>query len=215
MEYASERRRHKGKSFSHIGNRLLAHLESRVDFCKSNRSRVGKRQNWNLGNWRGRGNDQQPSHKTIQKYTIPKKQKAKKQFREYRNFDDIPIVLPLFVFLLLKSSINELKWNETKEYLAASSSDGFIKVKFHSFVVNWLTNGKTTGKRRRHWFRIFLLLFQIWSIDSDDVKTVHSFKVDSRCCRLVWRPNGKRKTEDVDGGIAAARKLKENLTIAW
>ena len=31
VEYASERRRHKGKSFSHIGTRC-AHFESRVDF---------------------------------------------------------------------------------------------------------------------------------------------------------------------------------------
>ena len=60
------------------------------------------------------------------------------------------IVLPHFAFLLLKGWITELKWNEMTKYLAASSSDGFIKVKFHLFVVNWLTNGKTTGKRRRH-----------------------------------------------------------------
>ena len=33
------------------------------------------------------------------------------------------------------------------------------------------------------------------------------------CLSLAWRPNGK--TEDVDGGIDAARKSKENLTIAW
>ena len=57
----------------------------------------------------------------------------------------------------------------------------------------------------------FLLSFQIWSMDSDE--PVHSLKVDSECWSLAWRPKGK--TEDVDGGIDAARKSKENLTIAW
>ena len=47
--------------------------------------------------------------------------------------------------------------------------------------------------------------------DSDE--PVHSLMVDSHCWTLAWRPNGK--TEDVDGGIDAARKSKENLTIAW
>ena len=50
-------------------------------------------------------------------------------------------------------------------------------------------------------------------MDSDE--PVHSLQVDSECYCLAWRPNGKRKTEDVDGRIDAARKLKENLTIAW
>ena len=63
--YASERRRHKGKSFSHIGRRG-GHQSSRVDFCKSNRSRVVQWYDWNLGNWRARRNNQQPSHQTIQ-----------------------------------------------------------------------------------------------------------------------------------------------------
>ena len=48
-------------------------------------------------------------------------------------------------------------------------------------------------------------------MDSDE--PVHSLEVDSDCWSLAWRPNGK--TEDVDGGIDAARKSKENLTIAW
>ena len=64
VEYASERRRHKRKSFSHIGTRC-EYLDSRVDFCKSNRSRVHERLHWNLGNRRGR-NNKQPSHQTIQ-----------------------------------------------------------------------------------------------------------------------------------------------------
>ena len=58
---------------------------------------------------------------------------------------------------------------------------------------------------------LVLLPLQIWSMGSD--APVHSFKVDSYCESLAWRP--KAKTEDVDGGIAAARKSKENLTIAW
>ena len=59
--------------------------------------------------------------------------------------------------------------------------------------------------------RRFLPL-QIWSMDSDE--PVHSLEVDGLSCwSLTWRPNGK--TEDVDGGIDAARKSKENLTIAW
>ena len=66
--------------------------------------------------------------------------------REYRNFDDIPIVLPHIAFILAKGWITDLKWNETTKYLAASSYGGWIKVKFHSFVVNWLTNGKRTGQ---------------------------------------------------------------------
>ena len=41
VEYASERRRHKGKSVSHI--RTQYRDKNRVDFCKSNRSRVGQR----------------------------------------------------------------------------------------------------------------------------------------------------------------------------
>ena len=36
--------------------------------------------------------------------------------------------LPHFAFLLLKGWIMDLKWNETTKYLAASSSDRFIKV---------------------------------------------------------------------------------------
>ena len=63
------------------------------------------------------------------------------------HFDDIPIVLPLFAFHLLKGSITGLKWNETAKYLASCSLwDGWIKVKFHSFDANWLTNGKRTGQ---------------------------------------------------------------------
>ena len=58
---------------------------------------------------------------------------------------------------------------------------------------------------------IFLLPLQIWSMDSDE--PVHSLKVDPDSRSLAWRP--KTKTEDVDGGIDAARKSKENLTIAW
>ena len=58
---------------------------------------------------------------------------------------------------------------------------------------------------------IFLLPLQIWSMDSDE--PVHSLKVDPDSRSLAWRP--KAKTEDVDGGIDAARKSKENLTIAW
>ena len=57
---------------------------------------------------------------------------------------------------------------------------------------------------------------QIWSMDSDE--PVHSLQVNQTGCWFPFsgfacRPNGK--TEDVDGGIAAARKLKKNLTIAW
>ena len=66
VEYASERRRHKDKSFSHIGTTKRGYRKSRVDFCKSNRPRVGEWPHWNLGNRRGRRNDQQPSHQTIQ-----------------------------------------------------------------------------------------------------------------------------------------------------
>ena len=44
-------------------------------------------------------------------------------------------------------------------------------------------------------------------MDSDE--PVHSFKVDSYCECLVWRPNGK--TEDVDGGSPAAMKSKGKL----
>ena len=58
--------------------------------------------------------------------------------------------------------------------------------------------------------RRFLPL-QIWSMDTDE--PVHSLKVDPNCKCFAWRPNGK--TDDVDGEIAAARKSKENLTIAW
>ena len=61
-------------------------------------------------------------------------------------------------------------------------------------------------------FPLFLPL-QIWSMDS--VKPVHSLEVKPNCLSLAWRPNGKRKREDVDRGIAAARKSKENLAIAW
>ena len=54
-----------------------------------------------------------------------------------------------FAFFLLKVfiSVTDLKWNEMTENLAASSSDGFIKVKFHSFDANWLTNGNAKDKR--------------------------------------------------------------------
>ena len=62
------------------------------------------------------------------------------------HFDDIPIVLPLFAFHLLKDFITGLKWNETTKYLASCSWGGWMKVKFHSFDANWLTNGKTTGQ---------------------------------------------------------------------
>ena len=48
-------------------------------------------------------------------------------------------------------------------------------------------------------------------MDSDE--PVHSLKVDSGCASLTWRPDGK--TDDVDGGSAAAMKSKGNLTIAW
>ena len=65
VEYASERRRHKIKSFWHIGTRC-GHLGSRVDFCKSNRSRVQVWPHWNFANRRGRRNSQQPSNQTIQ-----------------------------------------------------------------------------------------------------------------------------------------------------
>ena len=199
MEYASGRKRQRDKSFSHSRTRC-DDQRNRVDFCKSNRPRVGHWPHWNLANRRGRRNDQQPSHQTIQT-----------RRRESMHFDDIPIVLPLFAFHLLKDFITGLKWNETTKYLASCSWGGWMKVKFHSFDANWLTNGKTRNKRWRHWFRIFLLSFQIWSMDSDE--PVHSLEVDSRCYCLTWRPNGK--TDDVDGGIDAARKLKENLSIAW
>ena len=130
--------------------------------------------------------------------------------REYRNFDDIPIVLPHIAFILAKGWITDLKWNETTKYLAASSYGGWIKVKFHSFVVNWLTNGKRTGQEMTSlisYFPLFSSLFQIWSMDSDE--PVHSLEVDySNCESLAWRPNGK--TEDVDGGIAA-----RDMTVYW
>ena len=44
-------------------------------------------------------------------------------------------------------------------------------------------------------------------MDSD--QPVHSLEVDGFCFSLAWRPNGK--TDD----IAFARKLNENLAIAW
>ena len=144
MEYASERRRHKIKSFSHIGTRC-AHFESRVDFWKSNRSRVGKWSNWNLGNWRGRQQKQKPSHKKI-------------QTRRRESKDStilVTIVLYHFAFHLLKGAIIDLKWNETTKYLAASSYGGWITVKFYSFDANLLTNGNTTVKKRRHWSSLF------------------------------------------------------------
>ena len=64
VEYASEQRRHKGKSFSLIGTKY-GNRKIRVDFWKSNRPRVGQWPHWNLGNWRGR-KKKQPSHQTIQ-----------------------------------------------------------------------------------------------------------------------------------------------------
>ena len=73
-------------------------------------------------------------------------------------------------------------------------------------VDEWEEDGTRDDVLSRHHF----VSLQIWSMDSDE--PVHSFK-DSVCWSLAWRPNGK--TEDVDGGIDAARKSKENLTIAW
>ena len=98
VEYASERRRHKGKSVSHI--RTQYRDKNRVDFCKSNRSRVGQRSRyWNLANRRGRRNNKQPSHPTIQTR------------RKSRNFNNIKTMLPLCLsFVEVLDNWPKMEW---------------------------------------------------------------------------------------------------------
>ena len=74
-------------------------------------------------------------------------------------------------------------------------------------------DGEDYGQETTSLVPHFLLFpfVQIWSMDSD--RPVHSLKVNCQCMCLAWRPN--RKTDDVDGGIAAARKSKDTMTIAW
>ena len=86
---------------------------------------------------------------------------------------------------------------------------GIISLPRCSLVSAWKDDGQEKTALISH-FPFFLSL-QIWSMDSDE--PVHSLEADSRCWCLAWRPNGKK--DDVDGGISAARKSKNNLTIAW
>ncbi|XP_046634176.1 F-box-like/WD repeat-containing protein TBL1XR1 [Daphnia pulicaria] len=50
---------------------------------------------------------------------------------------------------------------------------------------------------------------KIWSMDSD--RPIHKTKVDGRCWRLAWRPNGKSTDDE---GVDAARKSADNFILA-
>ncbi len=104
--------------------------------------------------------------------------------------------------------LTDLKWNERTKFLASSSWDTRIKVIYFrheqlrneyllSFTVSWLIYFDFT-------------LWQIWSMDSN--QPVYTLQAHSDCRRFAWRPNVKT---DNEGGIAAARKDKENFTLAW
>ena len=58
---------------------------------------------------------------------------------------------------------------------------------------------------------LFFLPWQIWSMDSGEPVQSLQVKLNCCCCCLGWCLTGK--TNDVDGGKAAAMKSKENLTM--
>ncbi|XP_046461319.1 uncharacterized protein LOC124207753 isoform X2 [Daphnia pulex] len=49
----------------------------------------------------------------------------------------------------------------------------------------------------------------IWSMDRD--QPIHATKVDGRCYRLAWRPNGKQSDDE---GVDAAKKSADNFNFA-
>ena len=64
-----------------------------------------------------KGKNQKPSHQTMQT-----------RRREFKDFSLFQLSFSLFPFDLVKDEITGLKWNETTEYLASCSYDGWIKV---------------------------------------------------------------------------------------